>query len=67
MRMMKGCICALPLDVEYLLRSQMIQIVVYEAVGDRIHVEDVLLRHAPPQLSQSSESLKGGERGCRSL
>jgi len=54
-------------DVEYLLRSKKIQIVVYEAVGDRIHVEDVLLRHAPPQLSQSSESLKGGERGCRSL
>ena len=46
MRMMKGCICALPVDVEYLLRRQKIQIVVYEAVGYRIHVEDVLLRHA---------------------
>ena len=43
--MMKGCICALPVDVEYLLRRQNIQIVVYEAVGYRIYVEVVLLHH----------------------
>ena len=49
-RMRKDARRALPVDVEYLLRSQKIQIVVYEAVGDRIHVEDVLLRHAVTPL-----------------
>ena len=45
-RMRKDARRALLVDVEYLLRSEKIQIVVYEAVGDRIHVENVLLRHA---------------------
>ena len=55
---MKGCICALLVDVEYLLkrrkvvlRKQKVQIVVYEAVGYRIHVEVVLLHHAPPTFT----------------